>query len=117
MSFPVSIYHRLSPVVILHYKFTGTYFTYTNYFSKNIKFLFITPYHLPRRPVSLLLCIMLVLLSALSYSDLAKSWRGSVALLVLGLSVCMGHSMCVRLHVHVGHDKVIYVSVRATRSI
>ena len=25
----------------------------------------------------------------------------------IGLSVCMGHSMCVRLHVHVGHDKVI----------
>ena len=36
-------------------------------------------YHFPRRPVTLLLCVLLVLLTALSYSDLAKYWRGSVA--------------------------------------
>ena len=29
----------------------------------------------------------------------------------------MGRSMCVRLHVHVGHDKVIHVGARATLSI
>ena len=31
------------------------------------------------RPVILVLCILLGLLTALSYSDLVKSWRGSVA--------------------------------------
>ena len=33
-------------------------------------------YHFPRRPVTLVLCILLVLLTALSYSDFVKSWRG-----------------------------------------
>ena len=39
-----------------------------------------------------------------------------MAVYVLGLSVCMGHSMCVRLHVHVGMTRS-YVGVRATTSM
>ena len=38
-----------------------------------------------------------------------------MALYVLGLIVCMVHSMCVRVFVHVGHAKVI-VSARAPLS-
>ena len=67
---------RLLTDSLIFHCYCSNYFTYKNYFSKKIKFLVITPYHFPRRPVTLSLCIMLVVLTALSYSDLAKSWRG-----------------------------------------
>ena len=74
----VFIYHQLSPVVILHYKII---------FSKKKKFLSHHITFLASRS-HLLLCIMLVLLTALSYSDLAKSWRGECGGIGIG-PLCM----------------------------
>ena len=42
--------------------------------------------------------MLLGLLTALSYSDLVKSWRGSVAVEVLGVITRVGHRS---VHVHV----------------
>ena len=43
----------------------------------------------------------------LSSSDLVKSWRGSVAVEVLGVSTRVGHRRCAHAFLHVGTHKVI----------
>ena len=55
--------------------------------------------------------MLLGLLTALSYSDLVKSWRGSVAVEVVGGSTRVGHSICIRAFVHVGHTRSLSVHV------
>ena len=65
-----NIHVFLPPVV------TGNYISYKFFSKKSKNFNFITPYHLFRWPVILVLCILLGLLPALSYSDMVKSWRG-----------------------------------------
>ena len=51
--------------------------------------------------------MLLDLLTALSSSDLVKSWRGSVAVEVLGVSTRVGHRGCAHAFLHVGTHKVI----------
>ena len=52
-----------------------------------------------------LLCMLLGLLTALSYSDLVKSWGGSVAVEVLGAITRVGHRSCARAVYHVRHTR------------
>ena len=51
--------------------------------------------------------MLLDLLTALSSSDLLKSWRGSVAVEVLGVSTRVGHRRCTHAFLHVDTHKVI----------
>ena len=74
-----------------------------NIFSKNIKIVQIFHISLVSLAGLSLLCMLLGLLTALSYSDLVKSWRGSVAVEVLGVSTRVGHRTCTRAFLHVGH--------------
>ena len=53
--------------------------------------------------------MLLGLLTALSYSDLVKSWRGECG--GIGISTRVGQSMCIRAFLHVGHARSLQVHV------